>query len=224
MLVYSHSLPMQAAYSQVFHLTESAGINLSEALMIGNSAYRSRVVFEGREWVVLLRGLVAIAFAVAALTWPSMTQPKLVRLFGLYALSHGLLSLVAAIGGRGQPGCMLLGMEGAVGLWAGLFTLKSSLPSPVASIVIIWLWAAGTGILQIVEAIRLRKEISGDVWLALGGAVTLCFGWIIWLRPFIGLIGLVLVIVGFALLWGVFEILLGKELRSLRHGRLESGV
>jgi hypothetical protein len=28
----------------------------------------------------------------------------------------------------------------------------------------------------------------------------------------------------FALLWGVFEILLGKELRSLRHGRLAGGV
>jgi uncharacterized membrane protein HdeD (DUF308 family) len=192
--------------------------------MIGNSAARSRVVFEGREWIVLLRGLVAIMFAVAAFTWPSMTQPKLVKLFGVYALSHGVLSLIGAIGGRGQLGCVLLGTEGAVGLWAGLFALKSSLPSPIASIVIIWLWAAGTGILQIVEAIRMRKEISGDVWLALGGAVTLCFGWIIWLRPFVGLIGLVVAIAAFALLWGVLEILLGKELRSLRHGQPAAGV
>jgi len=92
------------------------------------------------------------------------------------------------------------------------------------SIVYIWLSAAGTGILQIVEAIRLRKEISGDVWLALGGGVTLCFGSIIWLRPFIGLIELAVAIAVFALLWGVFEILLGKELRSLRHGRLAGGV
>ena len=87
----------------------------------------------------------------------------------------------------------------------------------------IWLWAAATGILQIVEAIRLRKEISGDVWL-LGGAVTICFGSLIWLRLFIGLIVLAVTIAGFALLWGIFEILLGKELRSLRHGRLAGGV
>ena len=200
--------------------------------MVGNSAERSRVVFEGREWVVLLRGVVAIAFSVAALTclaWssmrvrPSMTQAKLVTLFGVYALSHGMLSLVGAISGRGQPGSMLLGMEGAVGLAAGLFALKSSLPTPFVTIGYIWLWAAGTGILQIMEAIRLRKEISGDVWLALGGAVTLCFGSIIWLRPFIGLIELAVAIAVFALLWGVFEILLGKELRSLRHGRLAGG-
>ena len=190
--------------------------------MTGSSGARP-VVFEGRAWIMVLRGVVAIAFAVAAFTWSSMTPAQLVKLFGVYALSHGLLSLVAAIGGRGQPGCTLLGMEGVVGLWAGLFTL-SSLPSPLASIVFIWIWAAGTGILQIVEAVRLRKEISGGFWLALGGVVTLCFGWIIWLRPFIGLIGLAVVIAAFALTWGVFEILLGKELRSLRHGPLAGGV
>jgi uncharacterized membrane protein HdeD (DUF308 family) len=161
--------------------------------------------------------VVAIAFAVAAFTWPSMTQAKLVNLFGVYALSHGLLSLLGAIAGRGLPGWTLLGMEGAVGLWAGLFALKTTLPTPFTAIVLIWLWAAGTGILQIVEAIRLRKEISGDVWLALGGLVTLCFGAIVGLRPFIGLIGLAVTIAVFALVWGVFEILLGRELRSLRH-------
>jgi uncharacterized membrane protein HdeD (DUF308 family) len=161
--------------------------------------------------------VVAIAFAVAAFTWPSMTQAKLVNIFGVYALSHGLLSLLGAIAGRGLPGWTLLGAEGVVGLWAGLFALKTTLPTPFTSIVLIWLWAAGTGILQIVEAIRLRKEISGDAWLALGGLVTLCFGAIIGLRPFIGLIGLAVTIAVFALVWGVFEILLGRELRSLRH-------
>jgi uncharacterized membrane protein HdeD (DUF308 family) len=188
--------------------------------MTANFAHRSRVVFEGREWIVVLRGLVAIMFAVAAFTWPSMTQPKLIKLFGVYALAHGVLSLIGAIGGRGRLGCWLLGTEGVVGLWAGLVAFKTSLPTPMASIAIIWLWAAGTGILQIVEAIRMRKEISGNVWLALGGAVTLCLGWLIWLRPFVGLIGLVVAVAAFALLWGVFELLLGKELRSVRYGRL----
>jgi uncharacterized membrane protein HdeD (DUF308 family) len=192
--------------------------------MADRSTATSGFVFEGREWIVLLRGVVAITFAVAAFTWPSMTQAKLVNLFGVYAFAHGALSLVGAIGGRGQPGCVMLGMEGAVGLWAGLFALKSSLPSPLGSIGFIWLWAAATGILQIVEAVRFRKEISGNVWLALGGFVTLCFGWTVWLRPFVGMLGLVVAVAAFALLWGVFEILLGKELRTLRHGRLAGGV
>jgi uncharacterized membrane protein HdeD (DUF308 family) len=178
----------------------------------------------GREWVVMLRGVVAIALAVAAFTWPHMTKAKLVKLFGIYALLHGLLSLASAIGGRGQPGRWMLGTEGAVGLRAGPMTLVSSLPSPLASIMLIWLWDAGTGILQIVESIRPRKDISGDIWWALGGLVTLCFGGIVWLRPFVGMIGLAVTIAVFALLWGVFELLRGRELRSLRKDRLAGGV
>src|SRR5215471_16549451 len=153
--------------------------------MIGRSAARSGVVFQGREWVLLLRGVVAIVFALSVFTWPSITLDRLVNLFGMYALAHGLLSLVGAIAGRGQPGFMLLGTEGAVGLWAGLFALKTSLPTPFASIAVIWLWALATGVLQIVEAIRLHKEIPGEVWLALGGLAILAFGFIVWLRPFI---------------------------------------
>ncbi len=186
--------------------------------MPGRSAIRSRAGFEKQEWVVILRGLVAIGFAVAALTWPSMTQPKLVTLFGVYALAHGVLSLVGAIGGHGPFGSVLPGIEGAVGLWAGFFALRTLLPPPTVSIAVIWLWAAATGILQIVEAIRLRKGVSGDIWLALTGAVTLFFGWTIWMRRFVGLIGLVVAVAAFAVLWGIFEILLGSELRSRRHG------
>ncbi len=191
--------------------------------MNGGSTDRPGAVFQGQVWVVVLRGVVAIAFAVAAFTWPSMTQTKLVHLFGVYALAHGLLSLVAAIGGRGQHGSVLLATEGMIGIWAGVFALKTTLPTPFASIAFIWLWAAGTGILQIVEAIRLRKEISGNVWLALGGVVTISFAWMVGLRPFVGLIGLAVVIAAFALIWGIFEILLGTQLRTLRHGRLAGG-
>jgi uncharacterized membrane protein HdeD (DUF308 family) len=54
--------------------------------------------------------------------------------------------------------------------------------------------------------------------------VTLCFGWIILLRPFIGLIGLAVAIAAFALVWGIFEILLGDELRSLRRRQPAGGV
>jgi uncharacterized membrane protein HdeD (DUF308 family) len=195
--------------SQILHLTETAGINFERRFVMAvGSAARYGVVFQGREWILLLRGVVAIVFAVLAFSWPSMTQAKLAELFGVYALSHGLLSLAGAIAGRGQHGCMLLGTEGAVGILAGLVALKSSLPTPFASIGLIWLWAVGTGLLQIVEAIRLRKEISGDLWLALGGLAMLSFGFIVWLRPF-NIVALM--IARFALIWGIFEILSGSR-------------
>jgi uncharacterized membrane protein HdeD (DUF308 family) len=116
---------------------------------------------------------------------------------------------------------VLLGTEGIIGFFAGIFTLQTSMPPPMVSIMLIWVWAIVTGVLQIVEAIRLRKEISGDVWLALSGLVTVFFGVIVWLTPFFDAIRLAKLIAAFALIWGVFEILLGRELRATRRGRLE---
>ena len=183
------------------------------------SLKNSHELFSGRGWVVLLRGLTAVAFGVLAIAWP-MTLVRLVMLFGIYALVHGILSAAAAIGGRGQRGCLLLGVEGAVGLWAGVMTLRSSHPAPMAFVFLVWLWAIATGVLRIIEAIRLRKEIPGDIWLALSGIVTLFLGLLLFSRRIIGgAVGLGLLIAIFAVVWGVLEILLGWELRVLRHGR-----
>jgi len=183
------------------------------------SPNNSHELFAGRGWVVLLRGLTAVAFGVLAVAWP-MTLTRLVMLFGIYALVHGILSVAAAIGGRGQRGCMLLGFEGAVGLWAGVMTLRSSHPAPMAFVFLVWLWAVATGVLRIAEAIRLRKEIPGDIWLALSGIVTVFLGLLLFSRRLIGgVVGLALLIAVFAVIWGVLEILLGWELRAMRHGR-----
>lgn len=167
---------------------------------------------------MLLRGLTAVAFGVLAFAWPGVTLARLVLLFGLYALVHGILSLAAAIGNRGQPGCVLMGIEGILGLWAGIMTLSTSLPAPMAFVFLVWLWAIATGILRIVEAIRLRKDIPGDIWLALSGVVTVLFGLMLLSRFFVGVVGLALLIAAFALICGVFEVVLGWELRGVRHG------
>jgi len=85
---------------------------------------------------------------------------------------------------------------------------------------LVWLWAIATGVLRIAEAIRLRKEIRGDIWLALSGIVTVFLGLLLFSHRLIGgVVGLALLIAVFAVIWGVLEILLGWELRAMRHGR-----
>jgi len=174
-------------------------------------------LFEGRGWVVILRGLTAIAFGVLAIAWPDISMHRLVALFGLYALLHGGLSLAAAVGHRGQRGCLLLATEGLVGLFAGGITLRTSSASPMALVFLVWLWAIASGILRIAEAVRLRKTLKGDVWLMLSGTATVLFGGMLMLRPVVGALGLALVISASALIWGVFEVLLGREIRAIRH-------
>jgi uncharacterized membrane protein HdeD (DUF308 family) len=151
-----------------------------------------------------------------------MTRAKLGLLFGIYALVHGALSLLAAIGGRGQRGYWLLAIEGIVGLAAGFAIIFAPSAGPIAAGLVIWLWAMGAGAIRITEAVRLRKELSGDIWLMLSGLVTVLLAFILLLRPVVGAVGVALLLAGFALMWGIFEILLGCEMRGLRRGRLPS--
>ena len=176
-------------------------------------------VFRGRGLVMLLRGLIAVAFGVVGLlVGRRVSLTALASLFGTYAVVHGILSVTAALGGRGQRGCVLLGLEGVIGLLAGGITLSSSQPAPVAFVFLVWLWAIAAGTLRIAEALSLRKQIPGDVWLALSGVASVVLGVLLFSRRTVnGVVGLALVIAIPAVIWGIFEILLGWELGSVRH-------
>lgn len=45
------------------------------------------------------------------------------------------------------------------------------------------MWAISTGLLEIVAAIRLRREIEGEFWLILSGVVSIAFGVFLVARP-----------------------------------------
>ena len=178
-------------------------------------------LFVGRWWVVVLRGLAAVAFGVITLASPDLTLTTLVFLFGYFALVYGLFSLIAAIGGRRQGAARwLLALEGVIGLLAAIVTLRTPSTTAMVLIFFIWVWAIATGLLRIFEAIRLRKEISGVVWLALSGVLGVLFGLVLIFRPMVGILTLASIIAGYALLLGVLEILLGFDLRSVGHARL----
>jgi uncharacterized membrane protein HdeD (DUF308 family) len=171
--------------------------------------------------VVLLRGVIALIFGLAAFIWPHLTLATLVMLFGWYALVHGIFSMVAAIGYQPESGNRwLLALEGVVGMLAGIITLRSPTATALVLIFFVWIWAVATGILRIAEAIRLRNEIRGEVWLALSGVVTVVFGLMLRLRPIAGLVALAWIIAAYALLLGLLEILLGLELRAMGRTRL----
>src|SRR5262245_25020827 len=47
-------------------------------------------------WLLLIRGLCAIAFGFLAFAWPGITLFTLVLLYGAYALADGILAVIAA--------------------------------------------------------------------------------------------------------------------------------
>ena len=133
-------------------------------------------MFAGRWWTMVLRGIVAILFAVLAFAWPGETLRILMLLFGCYALVDGVCILIAAMGGqrRGHHR-WLLALEGIVGMALGIVVLRAPVASAVVLLYYMSIWAVALGFLRIGEAILLRKEISDEMWLALSGVVAILF-------------------------------------------------
>ena len=170
-------------------------------------------MFAGRWWTMVLRGIVAILFAVLAFVWTGETGLLMV-LFGCYALADGICMLIAAIGGRPhRHGRWLLALEGIVGMALGIVVLRAPVTSPVVLLYFMSIWAVALGFLRIIEAILLRKEISGEMWLALSGVVAILFAVTLMMQPRMGAVAMIWLIAGYALVTGIFEILVGIEVR-----------
>jgi uncharacterized membrane protein HdeD (DUF308 family) len=169
-------------------------------------------------WLVALRGLAGILFGIITFMAPGITLAVLVILFGAYAFADGVLAIVSAVRRRGATdrwGNLLL--EGVIGVAAGLVTLFWPGITALTLLYVIAFWALLTGVLEIAAALRLRKVITGEWLLALGGIASIVFGVAIALFPAAGALALVLWIGAYALIFGALLLALSFRLRA--HGR-----
>jgi uncharacterized membrane protein HdeD (DUF308 family) len=166
-------------------------------------------------WVVLLRGLAGICFAIITFIAPAISLTVLVLVWGAYAFADGVLALVSAIRRRGEDRWWLLVVEGLVGITAGVLTLIWPGLTAIALLYVIAAWAIVTGGLEIAAAIRLRKVISNEWLLALSGIASLGFGILLFLFPGAGALTVVVWIGAYALVFGALVVALAFRLRSL---------
>src|ERR687897_2912559 len=112
----------------------------------------------GNWWALLLRGIAAVLFGLAALFWPGLTLFVLIVFFGAYSLVDGIFAIVAGIRGSGGRRWLLLA-EGVLGVLVGLIALFWPGMTALVFLYVIAAWAILTGILKVVVAIWLRREI-----------------------------------------------------------------
>jgi uncharacterized membrane protein HdeD (DUF308 family) len=166
-------------------------------------------------WMILLRGILAILFGLLVFAWPGITLLSLVFLFGFYALADGIANVVTAIGGRGEQEhwwvLLLLGVAGGA---LGILTFLNPGLTALALLFYIAVWAIVTGVLQIVAAVRLRREIEGEFWLALAGAASVGLGLLLLARPGEGALAVLWIIGFYAILFGVVLLILAFKARA----------
>lgn len=168
-------------------------------------------------WMLLLRGIAAIIFGVLALTWPGMTLVTLILFYGAYVLVDGVLAIVAAITGGALMPRWWLAIAGLLGIAAGVLTF--SMPGLTAIVLLYFIagWAIATGVLQIIGAIKLRKEIDNEWLLILGGILSVLFGVAMMAAPEAGALALITVIGIYAMIIGA--LLVALSLRLKKHAR-----
>ncbi|MEY2486621.1 MAG: hypothetical protein QOH39_2269 [Verrucomicrobiota bacterium] len=176
-------------------------------------------------WLVLLRGIAAILFGVLAFVWPAITLFALVFLFGAYALATGILSLMLAYKApKGYPrfGALIIG--GILSIIAGLIAFFMPGLTAVGLLILIAAWAIITGIIEIMAAIKLRKEIDHEWLLVLAGLLSVVFGVLLVLMPGPGALVLVWWVGAYALVLGILLLALAFKLRHLAGGHLTSAA
>jgi len=164
-------------------------------------------------WVIALRGLAAVVFGVLAFAWPGMTLAVLVLFFGAYALVDGILAIVAALRG-GTDHRLFMGLEGVVGVLAGLVAFAFPGLTALVLLYIIAIWAVLTGVLEVVAAVRLRRAITNEWGLIIGGILSVLFGIVLIVAPGAGALAVVFLIGAYAVLFGVTLLMLSWRLRG----------
>ena len=162
---------------------------------------------------LILRGLPAVAVGIIALAWPKVTVLALVIVFAVYAfIAAGLQAMRAFSSRTAGPvfGHLLLGL---VDLAAGVIALAWPGPTALVLVLIVGIWAVIAGVVEIAAAFAAGEQAGTRALFILGGLISVAFGVVLCARPGMGAIALALVFGLFNLIFGIWMVVQGIELR-----------
>lgn len=166
-------------------------------------------------WVLLLRGLVAIAFSVLTFAQPGVSLVALMLTFGVFTFADGVLGMYAAIRGRGlSDHWWVLLLWGLVGVVVGVLTVVAPAVTALVMTIYIAAWTLVSGVMQIIAALRLRKEIRGEWLLVLGGVLSVLFGGFVLAQPGAGMMAMLWVLALYAVVLGLLMVLLAFKVKK----------
>ncbi len=165
-------------------------------------------------WLLLLRGLASVAFGIMAFAWPKLTLLTLVIMFAAFVVVDGVFAVAAAIMGKEERGARWwLAVVGIISIVTGVAAYLMPGITALTFALIIGAWSIGTGLFQIIGAIRLRKELEGEWLLVACGLGNVLFGLLVLLWPGLGLLTMIYLIGFYAIFYGSALSVLAIKLR-----------
>ena len=167
-------------------------------------------------WVILLRGIVGVIFGVLAFVLPGATLLALVFVWGAYAIIDGAFALyLTYLAARQQRRWWPYLLEGLVGIGAGIVAFGWPGITALALLYLIAAWAIVTGIVEIIAAVDLRKQIQNEWLLGLAGVFSIIFGILVAAQPNAGAVAVVWTVGAYALFFGITLIVLAFRVRNM---------
>ncbi len=168
-------------------------------------------------WALALRGVFAVLFGLAAFAMPGITLAAVILLFWAYAITDGVLAIVAAVRAaeRHERWWALL-LEGIVDIAAGVAAFVWPGLTALLLLYLVSFWAVVTGLLEITAAIRLRRTVKGERLLAINGILSVLLGVFLVVFPRGGILAVMFWIGGYAIFFGVLLLGLAFRLRRLQ--------
>ncbi|WP_343219869.1 HdeD family acid-resistance protein [Methylorubrum populi] len=170
-------------------------------------------------WVVALRGVLAIVFAILALAMPVSTLISLILFFAAYMLVDGVFAIVASLRAarhRRRWGALFFG--GVINIITGVLAAAWPGITALVFVAITAAWSIISGCAMLTAAVRLKRD-HGRWWLALGGLASITFGIILVLAPLAGAVVLTWWIGIYAFVLGIAMLVLAFRLREHRNDR-----
>lgn len=168
-------------------------------------------------WVLLIRGIAAVIFGLGILfLWsPGVVIQTMTIVFGAYAIVDGVFAIIGGIQNRAHPRWWAVVLEGIISIVAGIGAFLFPGLAVLTLLYIIGFWAVATGVMEIIGAIQLRKEIDNEWMLIISGALSVIFGVVLLLGdPLSNIVTLLWLFAVLAIGFGVMTVILAFRLRN----------
>jgi len=174
-------------------------------------------------WLLILRGVVSIIFAIVAFLNPKLAFDALILVLGVFLLVDGATAIYLGLRMRGHDEeWWTILLEGALGAALGLVALLNPELTAAGLVLVLAVWLLVTGFFEIVTAIKLRKEIDNEWLLGLAGVVSIALGGLMIYNPNAGAISIMYWLGFYAAAFGFLLIGLGLRMWRLNK-RLHDG-
>jgi uncharacterized membrane protein HdeD (DUF308 family) len=164
---------------------------------------------------VMVWGVLSILFGIISFAWPGLTLTTLVYLFAIAVIAEGVAILAGAWQAKDEnKNWWLMLLTGIVNIIAGIICFANPGITALFFVALIGISWLVTGLMEIYAAIRLRKEITNEGWLALAGIISVLAGLFLIFRTGEGALALIWLIAAYAIVFGIVLVLLALKART----------